>query len=96
MKRMQTYFVSAAIMLALDLAWLGLVSPPLYRSMIGPLMRPNPDLVAAALFYAIYILHLGLPKLMATPNDKAIPFTCVIAVAMFLLFIMTGWFGGSI
>ena len=58
-----------------------------------PILR---QLLVLALFYAIYILHLGLPKLMATPNDKAIPFTCVIAVAMFLLFIMTGWFGGSL
>ncbi len=58
-----------------------------------PILR---QLLVLALFYAIYILHLGLPKLMATPSDKAIPFTCVVAVAMFLLFIMTGWFGGSL
>jgi Yip1 domain len=58
-----------------------------------PILR---QLLVLALFYAIYILHLGLPKLMGTPHDRTIPFTVVIAVAMFVLFIVTGWFGGSL
>lgn len=61
--------------------------------LVVPMLR---QLLVLALFYAIYILHLGLPKLMATPHDKVIPFTIVIAVAMFLLFIITGAFCGSL
>lgn len=58
-----------------------------------PILR---QLLVLALFYAIYILYLGLPKLLATPYDRAIPFTVVIGIVMFLLFVMTGWFGGSL
>lgn len=61
--------------------------------LVVPILR---QLLVLALFYAIYILHLGLPKLMGTPHDKAIPFTIVIAIGMFLLFIITGAFCGSL
>jgi hypothetical protein len=58
-----------------------------------PILR---QLLVLALFHAIYVLHLGMPKLIGTPHDKVIPFTVVIGVAMFLLFIITGWFGSSL
>ena len=58
-----------------------------------PILR---QLLVLALFYAIYVLHLGLPKLIGTPHDKVIPFTVIIGVAMFILFIITGWFGHSL
>lgn len=61
--------------------------------LVVPILR---QLLVLALFYAIYILYLGLPKLMATPHDKAIPFTVAIGAAMFLLFIITGAFCGSL
>ena len=69
MNRMRTYLVSAGIMLALDMVWLGLVAPPLYRGTIGPLMRAQPDLVAAALFYAIYVVGVNEFVLRAVPPD---------------------------
>jgi uncharacterized membrane protein len=68
MNRMRTYLVSAGVMLTLDLVWLGLVSPPLYRSTIGPLMRSSPDLVAAALFYAIYLIGVNEFVIRAVPR----------------------------
>ena len=61
--------------------------------LVVPMLR---QLLVLALFYAIYVLHLGLPKLMETPHDKAIPLTVIVAVAMFLLFIITGAFCGSL
>lgn len=61
--------------------------------LVVPMLR---QLLVLALFYAIYILYLGLPKLMNTPHDKVIPFTVVIGAAMFLLFIITGAFCGSL
>lgn len=57
--RVLTYAVSAAVMLALDLLWLGVVAAPLYESTIGPLLRPQPNLVAAALFYAVYLVGVN-------------------------------------
>jgi len=54
-----TYAVSAAVLVGLDAVWLGMVSPALYRAEVGPLVRENPDLLAAALFYAIYLVGVN-------------------------------------
>ena len=59
MSRGRTYPIAALVMLALDLFWLGVVSPPLYQAHIGPLLRPQPDLFAAALFYALYLVGVN-------------------------------------
>jgi uncharacterized membrane protein len=57
--RTRTYAVSAVAMLALDLLWLGVIAPPLYQRTIGPLLRPQPDLLAAALFYTVYLVGVN-------------------------------------
>ena len=59
MSRARTYPIAAAVMLALDLLWLGVLAPPLYQRTIGPLLRPQPDLLAAALFYAVYLVGVN-------------------------------------
>lgn len=46
---------TAATLLALDLAWLGLVARGLYERALGDLLRPDAHLPAAALFYAFYV-----------------------------------------
>jgi uncharacterized membrane protein len=46
-------------MLTLDLLWLGVVAPPLYERALGPLLRPQPNLAAAALFYAVYLVGVN-------------------------------------
>lgn len=65
MSRSRSYGVAAAVMLGLDLLWLGVLAPPLYQRMIGPLLRPQPDLIAAALFYIIYLV--GVNELVVRP-----------------------------
>lgn len=52
-----TAFVTAtAVFLLLDAVWLSTMAARLYRPAIGHLMRPDFDPVAAALFYALYLL----------------------------------------
>lgn len=46
---------TAATMLALDLAWLGVVARGLYDAALGPLRRPEVLWPAALLFYAFYV-----------------------------------------
>lgn len=46
----------AAVMLVLDLTWLGVIALDMYKSQLGPLMRPQPDVLAAALFYTMYVV----------------------------------------
>jgi uncharacterized membrane protein len=66
--RALSYGVSAVVLLTLDLLWLGVLAPPLYERELGALLRPQPNLVAAALFYAVYlvgvnelVIHAGTP-----------------------------------
>ncbi len=68
MSRSRTYPIAALVMLALDLFWLGVISPPLYQAHIGPLLRPQPDLLAAALFYAIYLVGVNEFAVHAVPG----------------------------
>lgn len=40
--------------------------------------------------YGIYVLYLGLPRLMAAPEDKALPYTAVVILAAILLSMVFG------
>jgi hypothetical protein len=40
--------------------------------------------------YSLYLLYLGLPVLMKTPRDKALPYTAVVILAAIVLFIIIG------
>jgi len=50
----------AACFLTMDACWLTLIGPHLYRPALDALIAPAVDGVAAALFYAIYLLGLTL------------------------------------
>ena len=57
-KYLLAYAATAAVMLALDALWLGLVATPLYQQGIGHLMAASPRLGVAALFYLVYAVGL--------------------------------------
>ena len=52
------YVVTAPILFAVDLVWLGLVAKDFYRTRLGDLMRPDPRWGAAVLFYVLYVAAL--------------------------------------
>lgn len=45
---------TAAILLALDFAWLSLMMGPIYQRALGPILSENVNYAAAAAFYMIY------------------------------------------
>lgn len=47
--------VALAVFLAIDLLWLTWIGKGFYLAEIGSLIRPEPDLAAAALFYFLFI-----------------------------------------
>ena len=49
------YVAALAAFLALDAVWLSVLGPRLYRPALGASMREQPDLLAAALFYLVYL-----------------------------------------
>lgn len=67
MHTLRTYVLSAVTMLALDLLWLGVIAPPLYKREVGTLMRAQPNIAAAALFYAIYLVGVNVFVLQSLP-----------------------------
>lgn len=60
-RRLVTEYVSSlVVMLALDSVWLSLTVPALYQPRLAEFLRPDPDLVAAILFYLLYVAGILL------------------------------------
>ncbi|KAB2950308.1 MAG: DUF2177 family protein [Rhizobiaceae bacterium] len=49
------YVATATAFLAVDAVWLSVMAPQLYRPLLGDLLAENFDVVAAALFYVLYV-----------------------------------------
>ena len=63
------YLTSLLAFILIDGLWLGFVAPSFYREHIGHLMRPEPNLTAASLFYVIFLY--GLNIFVISPNKDA-------------------------
>jgi hypothetical protein len=44
--------------------------------------------------YSLYLLYLGLPVLLKTPREKALPYTAVVILAAIVLFMIVGLIAG--
>jgi uncharacterized membrane protein len=58
MEFFKMYLIAFIIFLAIDAVWLGLVAPKFYKAQIGHLMSEKPNLIAALVFYLIFIVGL--------------------------------------
>lgn len=74
MEFVKLYFLSFGSLLVLDSLWLVKVAPKFYKSNIGHLMAENPNLFAAGLFYAIYIVGLVVFVVQPAVSDKSLVF----------------------
>ncbi len=72
MKYLAAYAAVALVMLLLDVLWIGFIAKPLYQQGIGHLMAEKPNLVIAALFYAVYAA--GLMWFAVAPHANASSF----------------------
>ena len=52
------YLATLTAFLALDFIWLGYIAGNFYRSELGPLLLERPNLIASALFYALYAIGI--------------------------------------
>jgi hypothetical protein len=60
---------------------------------IAGVLRVVPLLSILAIFgalYGLYLLYLGLPRLMKCPEDKAVPYTAVVVVCAIVLSLVLG------
>jgi len=53
--KLKLYLITLIAFLGIDSLWLGLVAPSFYRSQIGHIMTESPNLLAAGLFYLLFI-----------------------------------------
>jgi uncharacterized membrane protein len=65
-KYLAAYLAAAAVMVALDMLWLGVIAKSMYQQAIGHLMADQPNFFAAVVFYALYAT--GLLLFSVAPN----------------------------
>lgn len=52
--------VAGVVMGVIDALWLGVIANKLYKDELGELLRKKPDMVAAVLFYIVYVVGIVL------------------------------------
>jgi uncharacterized membrane protein len=52
---LKAYLVTLVPFIGIDALWLGLIAPRFYKSQIGHLMAKNPNWIAAAAFYLLFV-----------------------------------------
>lgn len=95
------YAASLAVFLVLDVAWLVLFGIGQFQSQIGPILKPEPNLLAAAAFYAIIAGGLVLlavrPALqqqsaaLAASHGAALGLTAYATFDLTNLAVIQGW-----
>jgi len=79
---LKLYLIALPVFLAIDMVWLTLVAKNFYAKYIGYLMAKNPNLIAALIFYLIFIA--GLIVFVITPAlDKKMWIQALLAGAFF-------------
>ncbi|HLG83890.1 MAG TPA: DUF2177 family protein [Bradyrhizobium sp.] len=68
-----TYLSVATSFVAIDMIWLRTMAERLYRPVLGEMLRPEPNLTAAAFFYLLYPLGIiGFAVLPAHHEGSAL------------------------
>jgi uncharacterized membrane protein len=65
---LKLYFATLIAFFAIDMIWLGLVARTFYRKYLGFLMAPNPNWLAAIIFYLLFIV--GILVFVVIPGLK--------------------------
>lgn len=66
------YLATFVIFMAIDAVWLTQMASRLYQPTIGHLLAPEPDLVAALVFYLLYILGMVVFTVRPAQRDASL------------------------
>jgi len=75
------YFITLPVFLVIDMIWLTLIAKNFYAKYIGYLMAKNPNLIAAFIFYLIFIA--GLVFFVVAPALDKKTWTHALLVGLF-------------
>lgn len=82
MNYVKMYAIALVIFLIIDAIWLGIIAKDLYKEQIGHLMTEKPNLIAAIIFYLIFLV--GLVYFVINPAIEAKDFSkLIISAALF-------------
>lgn len=56
--KLKLYLITLLVFLGIDSLWLGFVAPKFYQAQIGYIMTKSPNLLAAGLFYLLFIVGM--------------------------------------
>jgi uncharacterized membrane protein len=73
MKLISAYITSAIVFLVLDLIWLGTIASSFYREQMGDLMAPQFNILAAVLFYALFLVGVMIFAVQPALTDGGVP-----------------------
>ena len=65
-------------------------TPALIAGVLGIIPALSPLILLASL-YSLYLLYIGLPILMETPKDKAVPYFAVVIVASIVVMVVVSY-----
>lgn len=71
--KLKLYFLTLIIFLAIDSLWLGLVAPKFYESQIGYIMADDPNILAAGVFYLLFIVGMVVFVVEPGINGDSLP-----------------------
>lgn len=81
--------------LAMDALWISLVALELFRSNVGPIMRPTPQIAPVLLFYLLYPVGLMVLAIRPAVRDGALSVAAinglVLGLVSYATFDLTNW-----
>jgi uncharacterized membrane protein len=66
------YLAAAVVFLVLDGLWLGFIAGDFYRNRVGHLLLEQPDLAAAAAFYALYLVGVVMFAVAPALQERSV------------------------
>lgn len=90
-----TYIIVLTIFLAIDAIWLGLIAKKFYFSNLGYILADRPNMVAAGLFYSLYVIGIlifsTIPALKENSSSIAIMYGALFGFFAYLTYDMTNY-----
>jgi uncharacterized membrane protein len=79
---LKLYLATLVAFFAIDIVWLGLVARTFYRKYLGYLMAPNPNWIAAIIFYLLFIVGILVFAVVPGLADNSVK-TTLLRAALF-------------